>query len=121
MHKEDIEDFEFQVESRLTSHGVYVTEFVDEGDAYTLTYESISADTEAVIPHREIGRVINVFRDLHADDWSGVDIEATVTDLEGTELGTWAVDSEWIDELENGGLSETDFSQRVLETVTVRH
>ncbi|NLV05502.1 hypothetical protein GOC83_05045 [Haloarcula rubripromontorii] len=120
MRKEDIDDFEFQVESRLTSHGVYVTDFADEGDTYRLTYESISADEAAVIPHREIGRVINVFRDLHADDWSGVDIEATVTDLEDTELGEWSVDSEWIDDLENDDLSETDFSQRVLETITVR-
>ncbi len=32
MRKEDIDDFEFQVESRLTSHGDYVTDFTDEGE-----------------------------------------------------------------------------------------
>lgn len=119
MRKEDFEDFEFQVESRLTSHGVYVTEFeerVDE-ETYAVIYESIAAD-EGTVPHGEIGRVINVFRDLHADDWAGVDIEATVLDLDGEVRGYWYVDGEWFDDLHNGELTETEFSQRVLETLS---
>jgi len=119
MPREDFEDFAFQIESRLTSHGVYVTEFEDrtEEDAYAVTYESIAAG-EGAVPHSEIGRVINVFRDLHAGDWTGVDIEATVLDLDGEIRGYWYVDADWFDALHNGELTETEFSQRVLETLS---
>jgi hypothetical protein len=58
-----------------------------------------------------------VFRDLHDDDWSGIDIDATVLDFEGTEQGTWHVEAAWIDDLHNGDLSETEFSGKVIDTV----
>ena len=45
------------------------------------------------------------------------EIEAEVTDLEGDALGTWHVEAEWIDRLHNGDLSETDFSEMVIETI----
>ena len=113
----DEHDFEFQVESRLTSHGVYVDE-VEEGEShYTVTYESVAVDSEGIVPHREVGRVINVFRDLHPDDWTGAEIEAKVTDLDGDPLGTWHVEAEWLDRLHNGELSEVDFSEKVIETI----
>jgi len=119
MAREDYEDFEFQIESRLTSHGVYVTEVEERVDenTYAVTYESINA-AEGTVPHMEVGRVINVFRDLHADDWAGADIEATVLDLDGEVRGYWYVDAEWFDDLHNGDLTETEFSQRVLETLS---
>ncbi|MFT4921157.1 MAG: hypothetical protein ACI8XM_000352 [Haloarculaceae archaeon] len=111
------DDFTFQLESRLTSHGIYVDEVEHAEEGYTLTYESISADNEGVVPHREVGRVINVFRDLHDDDWEGVRIEATVTDLDGESRGRWHAEQEWFDELHNGDLTEVDFSERVIETI----
>lgn len=113
----DEHDFEFRVESRLTSHGVYVDEVVDEDDGYSLTYESVDVDNQGMIPHREVGRVINVFRDLHDDDWSGARIDATVTDLDGRKLGTWYAEAEWIDRLHNDDLSEVEFSQKVIDTI----
>ena len=111
------EDFEFRVESWLTSHGVYVDEVVDTPEGYEVTYESISADSEGVVPHREVGRVINVFRDLHDEDWAGADIDAVVTDLEGEERGRWHVEAGWLDRLHNGDLTEVAFSEKVIETV----
>lgn len=117
MHKDDFDDFEFQVESRLTSHGVYVQEFEERADTYAVTYESIAADN-GTVPHSEIGRVINVFRDLHREDWSGADIEATVLDLEGEVRGYWYVDADWFDALHNGDLTQTEFSQKVLGTLS---
>lgn len=106
-----------RIESRLMSHGVYVDEVTEEGDGYRLTYESVAADGAGAVPHQEVGRVINVFRDLHDDGWEGTDIEATVTDLEGDELGEWHVEQEWIDALHNGDISEVEFSQRVIGTI----
>lgn len=114
---DDLEELTFRIESRLMSHGVYVTDLeAVDGGGFRVTYESMAADAGA-IPHREVGRVINVFRDLHDDDWEGADIEGTVLDLEGHERGRWHVEAAWLDELHNGDLSETEFSGRVIGTV----
>jgi hypothetical protein len=113
----DERDFEFRLESRLTSHGVYVQSVDEQDTGYAVEYESIAGDSEGVIPHREVGRVINVFRDLHPDDWAGVRIDADVTDFEGNKLGSWHVDPDWIDRLHNGDLSEVEFSQLVVDTI----
>lgn len=111
------EDFAFRIESRLTSHGVYVEDVTESADGYHLSYESISTDSEGIVPHREVGRVINVFRDLHDDDWSGAPIEAEVQDLDGEPQGRWHVDAAWIDELHNGDLTEVEFSEQVVATI----
>lgn len=110
-------DLATKVENRLMSQGVYIDTFeeTDHG-GYYLEYESLYAE-EGVIPHREVGRVINVFLDLHDDDWQGVDIEAVVTDLDGNPEGTWHVEREWLTALNADELSETDFSQKVIGTL----
>ncbi|MDZ7702433.1 MAG: hypothetical protein U5J98_10465 [Halobacteriales archaeon] len=105
-----------RLESRLMSHGVYVTEFDRTEGRYAIEYESLYADG-GVIPHREVGRVINVFLDLHPDDWSGADIEAVVTDLEGEPQGSWRVERDWFAAMTAGELSETDFSAKVIGTL----
>lgn len=115
----ETDDFEFRVESRLTSHGVYVDEVTETPEGYELSYESIAVESDGVVPHREVGRVINVFRDLHEDNWAGADIDALVTDFEGEEKGRWHVEAEWFDDLHNGPLSEVEFSERVVDTITV--
>jgi hypothetical protein len=116
MTDDETDDLAFQIESRLVSQGVYVTELDEQDGTYRVTYESLAADKGA-IPHREIGRVINVVRDLHSDDWEGADIAGTVLDLDGETRGTWHCEADWIDELHNGDLSETEFSGKVIETV----
>ncbi|MFB6244543.1 MAG: hypothetical protein ABEH80_10615 [Halobaculum sp.] len=106
----------FQIESRLTSHGVYVTEFtIEEGD-YVLTYESIAAD-DGVIPHQEIGRVINVLLDLHPESWEGTNVDATVLNLDGETEATWHVEDEWVVDLEAYRISEEAFSERVIDSI----
>ena len=106
-----------RIENRLMSHGVYVNEFeVTPDGGYCLEYESLYAD-EGVIPHREVGRVINVFLELHADDWDGADIEAIVTDLEGNPEGEWHVERAWLAALQADDLSQTEFSEKVIQTL----
>lgn len=116
MHRDEFEDFGFQLESRLMSHGVYVTSFEESESVYEIEYESYSAEN-GIIPHSEVGRIINVIRDFHRNDWTGCRIEGTVLDLEGTLQGTWHVEADWIDGLHNGDLSEVEFSQNVIATV----
>lgn len=110
------DDLATRLENRLLSHGIYVTAFEATDGGYELEYESLYAD-EGVIPHREVGRVINVFLDLHPDDWSGADIEAVVTDLEGDPQGDWRVEADWFAAMRDGELSETDFSAKVISTL----
>lgn len=110
------DDLATRLENRLMSHGVYVTEFEATEGGYAIEYESLYAD-EGVIPHREVGRVINVFLDLHPDGWAGADIEAVVTNLEGDPEGSWHVEADWVAAMTADELSETDFSQKVIATL----
>jgi hypothetical protein len=98
------------------SHGAYMQD-VDTTDGYELTYESASTNETGRIQHQEVGDVITLIRDLHDEDWDGADIEATVTDFDGRELGEWHVEQEWLAALQAEELSETEFSQKVIETI----
>lgn len=105
----------FQLESRLTSHAIYVTELSGSvGEGFELTYQSMSAE-QGGVPHRELGRVVNVFRDLLGDDATA--IAATVTDLDGNPVATWHVEREWLAGLEAGEYTEIEFSNLVVDTL----
>jgi len=121
-----------QLEARLTSHGVYVTELDRRDGILEIEYESIDAGRIGEVPHQEMGRVINVYRELAEDDGtdgegtdgdSGDDggeyarIEALVTDLEGNPVGTWHAEADWLRALAAEDLSEIEFSSRVLDTI----
>lgn len=106
----DVEQFE----ARLTSHGVYVTSLDRGENGIDLEYESIDAGQIDEVPHQEIGRVINVYREMTDEP---TDINALVADLDGESIGTWRADGEWLDRLADDDLSEVEFSGRVLETI----
>jgi len=109
------EDVDDRIENRLLSHGIYVTELDHGEETLAVTYETVHA-TDSV-PHRDIGRVLNLLRDLREEGWAPVDVDGTVTDLEGDRLGTWHAEAEWFHELAADEVTETEFSQRVLGTV----
>lgn len=109
------EELHDRLENRLMSHGVYVTDFALDDDGLHVKYET-AAQGESV-PHREVGRVLNVFIDAREEGWDPVDIHGWVTDLDGEERGSWRAEAGWMRALENGNLSETDFSQLVLTTI----
>lgn len=105
-----------QVSSRLMSQGVYVEEADREDDRLALEYETLAPG--AGVPHQQIGKVINVFRDVIEQGWEPTTIEATVSDVdEGHRRGSWRMDEEWLRALEDGELSEVEFSGRVLDTL----
>jgi hypothetical protein len=103
-----------QFEARLTSHGVYVSALDREDGAIDIEYESIDAGRIGEVPHQEMGRVINVYREMVDEP---ADIDALVTDLDDEPVGAWYVEAGWLDALEAGQLSEVDFSGRVLDTI----
>lgn len=108
------QDFEFLVESRLTGFAVYLTDFEETDEGYALTYESIAADETGAIPHREVGRIVNVFRDIEPEP---IAIEGTVVDLDGRRLGEWYVDRDWLQRLEDDDLTEIEFSEKVIDSI----
>lgn len=119
-----VDDVAFALESRLMSDGIYVDEVdVPSDDAtaeeatYGVRYESIATAENGVIPHREVGTVINLFRELHEDDWRGAEIDAVVTDLDGSVLGRWHVEQSWLAALADGELSAVDFSAKVIGSI----
>jgi len=115
MHADD--EFDFQLESRLMAQGLYLTAVEHQDGVYRLEYESISAD-RGVMPQTELGEVITVLRNLLDEDWPGTGIEAVVTDLDGNPLAEWAVRGEWSRALAEGDISEVEFSERVLGTLS---
>ncbi|GAA0716032.1 hypothetical protein J2744_001824 [Halorubrum trapanicum] len=104
------------VEPALRSYGVSV-ESIDRGDPLELTY--MTAFPGRKIHRGEIGRALNALIDrAEADEWDPVRVEGTVVRSPGDVLGTWRVEAEWFEALIGYEISETEFSSRVLDTVT---
>ncbi|WP_122089361.1 hypothetical protein [Halalkalicoccus subterraneus] len=105
-----------QVSSRLMSQGVYIEDADRDDERLTLEYETLAPGDG--VPHQQIGTVINTFRDVIEQGWEPTTIEATVADVDdGHHRGSWRMDEEWLLALENGELSEVEFSGRVLDTL----
>jgi hypothetical protein len=103
------------VEAELRSNGISV-ESLDVGETVSLSY--LTAFPGESVDHREMGRVCNTFIDLAADgEWDPVRVEATVLRADDDVLGEWAIRPAWIRALNAYELSETDFSERVLDTL----
>jgi len=105
-----------EVEPALRSYGISV-EKIDGGDPLDLTYMTAFPGREV---HRgEIGRTLNALIDeAEADEWEPVRVEATVVRAPGDVLGTWRAEPEWFEALAAYEISETEFSTRVLETLS---
>ena len=105
-----------EVEPTLRSYGISV-ESVEEDDPLDLTYMTAFPGREV---HRgEIGRALNALIDrAEADAWDPVRVEATVVRSPGDVLGTWHAEATWFEALIAYEISETEFSTRVLETLT---
>jgi len=105
-----------EVEPALRSYGISA-EAVDGGDPLDLTYMTAFPGRE--VHHGEIGRALNALIDrAEADAWDPARVEATVVRAPGDVLGTWHAEAAWFEELIAYEISETEFSTRVLETLT---
>lgn len=104
------------LEGDLRTNGIDV-ESIDAGEPLELIYTT-SFPGERV-EHGEIGRVCNTLIDRAEDGrWDPVRVEATVVRFAGDVQGTWHADAEWFEGLLSYRLSEEDFSERVLDTLT---
>lgn len=110
------EDRTFALESRLTNHGCYLQSVTIDGDCYRLTYQSAAAEQHGEVPHQQVGDIVNVFRTLFDENgWDVRSVEATVTDLDDEQLGSWRAEAEWFEQLAAGEMTEVTFSQRLID------
>ena len=104
------------LEDRLMSHGVYVTDYTNEEGTLHVRYET--PDGGEGVPRNEVGRVLNVLLDAREDGWEATDLKGWVYDIdEDDPRGSWEARKGWMHALEEGYISETDFSTLVLSTV----
>ncbi|WP_058367696.1 hypothetical protein [Haloparvum sedimenti] len=104
------------VADELRSHGVSV-ESVDSRDPLTVTY--LTAFPANEVHRREVGRACNALLDLAAGGaWAPTRVEATVVRSPGDVLGTWHAEPEWFRALLADEITETEFSVRVVETIS---
>ena len=106
------------LEGDLRSNGISV-ESLSEDETVELSYLTAFPGDE--VSHQEMGRACNVFIDRADDgDWEPRPVEATVLRAADDVQGTWRIDPEWVTGLNEYRLTETEFSTRVLNTVTQR-
>ena len=105
-----------ELEPELRSYGVSV-ESIDGTEPVDITYMTAFPGRE--VHHGEIGRTLNALIDrAETGEWDPVRVEATVVRSPGDVLGTWHAEASWFEELIGYEISETEFSTRVLETLT---
>ncbi len=110
------EEFARLLEDRLMSHGVYVTDYTEEEGTLHVRYET--ADGGDGVPKNEVGRLLNVLLDAREDGWEPTNVKGWVYDIDADDpRGSWEAREGWMHALEEGYISETDFSTLVLSTV----
>jgi len=104
------------LEARLRADGLSV-ESLSEGDPLEVTY--MTAFPGGSLNEREAGRACVALLDAAEDgEWEPTRVEATVVRSPGDVLGTWHADPEWFEALLADELTETEFSTRVVETIS---
>ncbi|WP_136589313.1 hypothetical protein [Salinigranum halophilum] len=107
------------LEGDLRSNGISV-EALSVDERVDLTY--LTAFPGARVNHQEMGRACNTFIDrAETGDWSPRRVEATVLRSDDDVLGSWHIEPEWITGYTEYRLSDEDFSERVLDTLTHEH
>jgi hypothetical protein len=101
-----------RLEENLMSLGVYVERYAREDDTLHVEYET-AADG---LMQGNIGNVCIELVDAQEAGWGPRDVHFWVFDTDGGFHGEWKLSSGWLRALDNGTISETDFSTLVLST-----
>ena len=112
------------LENRLMGHGIYLTSFTwkdeggpptEDGTGIELAYEVV-ADASG-ITRNEVGTVLRTLLTIGDErSWTPGRLEVTSLTTDGDIRGWWYVEREWFEQL-GSGLSQLEFSQRVLGTI----
>jgi hypothetical protein len=104
------------LEGELRSNAISV-EDISVDERVDLTYLTAFPGTR--VNHQEMGRACTTFIDRAREgDWSPCRVEATVLRADDDVLGTWHIEPEWITGYNEYRLSDEDFSERVLDTLS---
>jgi hypothetical protein len=109
----DVETLADHLETTLMSQNVYLTDLGLVDDTLELVYESVVP--AGGVPPRQVGQVVIALREY--EDWEPKDVGATVTNPDGVVHGTWEVEESWLQALDEGNLSEVEFSERAIDAV----
>ncbi|MFQ3319222.1 MAG: hypothetical protein ACI8UR_002383 [Natronomonas sp.] len=103
-----------RLKRNLMSLGVYVERHALEEETVHVEYETAAEG----LTTNDIGNVCTELVDAHEAGWEPRDLHfwAFGTDGVGTFLGEWEVHAGWLYALDNGNISQTDFSTLVLST-----
>ncbi|MUV86989.1 hypothetical protein GJ631_10530 [Natronomonas sp. CBA1123] len=96
----------------LMSLGVYVERGAREDDTVHVEYET-AADG---LVQNDIGNVCVEVVDAHGEGWEPRNCHFWAFDTDGGFHGEWELRAGWLRALDNGNISETDFSTLVLST-----
>lgn len=103
-----------RLETHLMSGGIYVERTTLEDDVIHLEYETAAGN----IPSGQIGAVCSELIESQERGWSPSDVHAWAFDFDGQFCGHWRAKAGWFRALDDGHISETDFSTLVLSTRT---
>lgn len=103
-------------ESLVESEGMTVETAEMQGDIFTVEYTSYS-QTERELAS-EIGYVAGAYAGMVGEGHTSDRMEATILAASGEPAGTFYVEYEWAEAYENGEISDEEFSQRVISTLS---
>lgn len=102
--------------AELRSNGIDV-QSCEIADGVALEY--MTAFPGDRLDRGEVGRVCNTFIDRFGDgEWEPTRVDATVVRTPGDVLARWHIEPAWIRKVDDGTISEVEFSTRVIETIT---
>lgn len=104
-----------ELESALRANTISV-ESVSTGDRVEVEY--LTAFPARHVNHGEVGRACTAFIELAREGrWDPKPVEATALRAADDVQGSWRIEPEWIEALNDYRISEEDFSERVLDTL----
>ena len=106
----DASEIAARLELNLMSLGVYVERHARESETLHVEYET----ADGGLTSADLGHVCTELRDAYEDGWEPIDCHFWVFDTEGGFRGEWTVRGGWLEALDRGNISETDFSTLVL-------
>ncbi|WP_254536895.1 hypothetical protein [Halomarina litorea] len=109
----DVDALADHLETNLMSQNVYLVDAGTVDGTLELVYETVVP--AGGVPPRQVGQVVVALRKY--DGWEHRDIGATLTNPEGVVHGTWEVRESWLRALDDGELSEVEFSEKAIDAV----
>jgi len=111
-------DYVSNMRDSLGSEGVSVAYFSEDAGTVFLEYVSTETTEEGIAG--EIGTVAGIYRNGVIGGWDVDSLEVTVLDSDEFPVGSYYIESQWIDELDSGEITQEEFLQRLTSSRVIR-